>query len=346
MDDPIVRHRPNETWLHSIAWNFVIVNEQRTNNAGWASRIDYVREADTPLLAFVGDSFVEANQLPWPETCHGRLSTRLEGQVRVYSFGHGSAPLSQYLGYAEHVRDTYRPAALVIPIIENDFDQSFRNLLKSTRHHMFFAFDEQPDGELVLVRPALPPSESPFERMGRWLRNNSSLLRYRFHHVRAQLLPSWDVFLGGDPTGARRESAFSPTAPAGEHPEVVKLAYRATDAFLRMLPERSGLDPDRIVFVVDGLRPRHYTEDWKHEFDGSYYDVVRRYFMKQARAGGFEVIDMQPVFVDHYRSHQQAFNWVRDKHWNSVGHGLCAEQVGRSAAVRRIRSATTARETN
>ena len=43
----------------------------RTNNAGWVSEVDYLLEMDTPLLAFVGDSFVEGNHLPWGETCQG-----------------------------------------------------------------------------------------------------------------------------------------------------------------------------------------------------------------------------------------------------------------------------------
>ena len=50
--------------------------------------------------------------------------------------------------------------------------------------------------------------------------------------------------------------------------------------------------------------------------------------MDEARADGYEVIDMQPVFVDHYRAHQQPLNWLRENHWNALGHGLCAEQVG------------------
>ena len=43
-----------------------------------------------------------------------------------------------------------------------------------------------------------------------------------------------------------------------------------------MLPERSGLDPNGIAFVVDGLRPMRYTEGWEDHLDGSYHDVVRR----------------------------------------------------------------------
>lgn len=37
---------------------------------------------------------------------------------------------------------------------------------------------------------------------------------------------------------------------------------------------------------------------------------------------------MQPLFVEHYRAHRQAFNWLRDLHWNALGHGLCANHVG------------------
>ena len=110
-----------------------------------------------------------------------------------------------------------------------------------------------------------------------------------------------------------------------------------------MLPERSGLDPNGIAFVVDGLRPMRDTEGWEDHWDGSYHDVVRRYFMGRARAGGYDVIDMQPVFVDHYRSHEEPFNWTRDAHWNALGHGLCADQVGRSQVLHRFAALETER---
>ena len=124
--DRITRFRPNEQRRYSAGWDFYLVNEMRTNNAGWVSDIDYERTADTPLVAMVGDSYVQGDQVPWRDTCHGRLARRLDDAIRVYSFGINGAPLSQYLAYAEHARDSYRPVALVIPIVENDFDQSLR----------------------------------------------------------------------------------------------------------------------------------------------------------------------------------------------------------------------------
>ena len=329
-NDPIARFHPNEQWIFSLGWDFFIVNEQRTNSAGWISHIGYSREGDAPLLAVVGDSFVQGDYVPWPDTCHGKLAIKLDGLARVYSFGYNAAPLSQYLGYAQYIRDTYRPDALAIPIIENDFDESFARVIKAGRESTFFTFVERRSGDLVLAPPARRPEGDQdrdlSRRLDNWLRRNSRLYRYYSNHVGNRL--SW-----------RREST-------DDGPERVALAHRATDAFLRMLPERSGLDPDRIVFVVDAPRPMSYAKGWEHAFDGTYHDLARRYFIERARAGGYEVIDMQPVFVDHYRSHQQPFNWTRDKHWNSLDHGLCADQVALSAVLRRMLSATGALETN
>ena len=106
-----------------------------------------------------------------------------------------------------------------------------------------------------------------------------------------------------------------------------------------------GLAPQQIAFVVDGIRPYRYTEGWAHRWDGSYHDVIRQYFMDEARVDGYEVIDMQSVFVEDYRAHRQPFNWPRDLHWNALGHGLCAEQVTRSSTLQRLQTRTAAGDT-
>ena len=338
-DDPIARFHPNRQWLYAAGWDFYIVNEMRTNNAGWVSDIDYVREARSPLLAFVGDSFVEDDHLPWADTCHGRLTRSLEEKTRVYSFGMNGAPLSQYLAYVEHARDSHWPDALVIPIIENDFDQSFREFLHTDRHRVIFTFADRPDGELALIPPSAP-AERPtdgFRRLRRWVNQNSALLRYRYLHVRETRIYMNDERRRNDynPTGMS-DIPFMWTDPAAAHPDRVAVSRRAVDAFLRMLPERSGLPPQRIVFVVDATRPYRYSEGWEHRWDGSFHDVMRRHFMDRARADGYEVIDMHPVFVDHYRSYRQPFNWPRNIHWNALGHRLCADQVARSRMLQRL----------
>ena len=104
---------------------------------------------------------------------------------------------------------------------------------------------------------------------------------------------------------------------------------RAVDAFLERLPGYSGLDPGRILFVVDGAR---YAENLKTA-KGGFADEMRRYFIANARRRGYETIDMQPLFIAHHREHRRRFDWPHDAHWNALGHELCRDAVARSALL-------------
>ena len=99
--------------LGSKGWNFSIVNRVHINNAGFVNDRDYEAGETTPLLAVIGDSYVHAPMVSYPDTLHGRLSAAIEGRGRVYSFAASGAPLSQYLVWARHASDIYRPDAMV-----------------------------------------------------------------------------------------------------------------------------------------------------------------------------------------------------------------------------------------
>ena len=293
----------------------------KINNFGFVNDLDYDPDAQSPLLAVIGDSFVEALQVPFRDTCAGRLATRLDGTARVYSFGASGAPLSQYLGYAQYARDTFRPDGLAIVIIENDYDQSLRGYgLKKGMHQ----FAEQRDGQLVLERTDI-----------------SFRLRYRL--VRASALARYVMANLGMTRGrVQRLLAGENERELARQEELERTrlpdSKRAVDAFLEMLPEASGLEPGRIVFVVDGSRPRVYGDDAQgsaHEIyiDVDYVDVMRRYFMENARRRGFDTVDLEPAFVAHYSTHKERFDWPQDAHWNALGHEMCFEAAARSAML-------------
>ena len=324
-ESPVVRFRPDREFVWSRDWNFSLVNRVRINNFGFVSDFDYDPDAESALLAVIGDSFVEAFMVPHAETCAGRLATRLAGAVRVYSFGAAYSPLSQYLGYAEYVRDTFRPGWIVIVIIENDYDQS---LGKYGLRQGMYQFVERSGGRLALKRT-----------------DENFRLRYRL--VRASALARY-VMLNLGLTRGRMQELLRGLLPYGDEPELARQeeldrtriadSKRAVDAFLDMLPQAAGLDPQRIVFVLDGIRPRVYGEDatgTEHEayIDVSYVDAMRRYFMAHARRRGYETIDLEPAFVEHYRVHGQRFDWLQDAHWNPLGHEMCSEAVAGSALL-------------
>ena len=136
-ENPIARFEPGREFTWSRNWNFSIVNQVRVNNFGFVSDFDYDEDATDPLVAVIGDSYVEAFMVPFRETCAGRLATDLDGRARVYAFGVSGAPLSQYLAFAEYARSTFRPGALAIIVISNDYDESMLKYGRKPGMHQF-----------------------------------------------------------------------------------------------------------------------------------------------------------------------------------------------------------------
>ena len=316
---PIARLEPDREFTWSRGWDFPVVNTVRVNNAGFVSDADYEPDAPGPLLAVIGDSFVEAAMLPYRRTCAGRLATVLEPGARVYAFGLSGAALGQYLAWARYARDAFGPDGLVVIVVENDYDQS---LIEYGDWPGMHYFADRGDGRLVLERVDFAPS------LAYRLARRSALARYLAHHLKVRRsIPEVYSRITGRPARSRR---FSLRSPASAAPGRVSASKRAVDAFLDLLLEYSGLDPDRIVFVVDGIRPDLYDHERLDGARGSFVDVMNRYFLASADRKGYEVIDLQPRFTAHYREHGQRFEWPRDPHWNTLGHERCFEAVAGS----------------
>ena len=60
---PMAHFQPNVEYRWSRDWNFSVVTQKRSNNYGYIYAADYDPQARTPLLALIGDSLVEAQQV-------------------------------------------------------------------------------------------------------------------------------------------------------------------------------------------------------------------------------------------------------------------------------------------
>ena len=317
-ENPIFRFEPDREFTWSRDWNFSIVNRVKINNAGFVSDFDYEMNTSGPLLAVIGDSYVEALMIPFRRTCAGRLAGMLAPAARVYSFGTSGSALSQYLAYAEYVRDTFRADGLVVNVVGNDYDESLKKYSAVPGHHYFA---EKDDGRAALLR--IDREVSFLYELAR----SSALARYLVNNLRAQesvhAVRRWI-------TGRNNLEVFVGNTSASTHPTRIADSRRAVDAFLDRLPEFSGLPPERILFVVDGMRPHLYDEKELKVAEGSFVGVMRRYLMANAGRQGYQVIDMQPVFVEHYGRFRRKFEWPHDGHWNEAGHERCFEAVAGS----------------
>ena len=80
----VFRFTPNRNVVWSRGWDFAIVNRLRVNNAGYVNDQDYSADDARPLLAVVGDSYVEARwcliRRPFKDGLH-RLPRRTRGST-------------------------------------------------------------------------------------------------------------------------------------------------------------------------------------------------------------------------------------------------------------------------
>ncbi len=128
----IVRYEPN---AHATLYepdgssHTVEINKQ-----GWnSSHQDYTAEtpAGTTRIAVIGDSYVQASAVNVKEGFAEVTEQTLNAnghKAQVYRFGIDGAPLTQYLHMLRHEALAYKPNIVVIQLIHNDFDESYRFL--------------------------------------------------------------------------------------------------------------------------------------------------------------------------------------------------------------------------
>lgn len=310
-ESPMARFEPNVDYRWSRDWNFTVVTRKRSNNYGFIYATDYRPEERSPLLAVIGDSLVEANQVDAGQSVGELLNSALGGQGRVYSLAISGAPLSQYLAYAEYARNTFRAGALAFVVAPNDFDESLIKYKSDGRFHYFTE-----DGKLQRV---------DYELSGvKQVLRHSAVLRYVMQNLDAGL----------------RLRGLTQPSPAKETGQALERrladSYKAIDYFFDQLPGRSGLSGESIVFVLDPLRRAIYSpEAWAQARQG-YYGRIPQYFAEQARARGYEVIDLAPAFVRAHQLGRSIEVAPTDSHWSSFGHQVVAGELARSAVFRRL----------
>jgi hypothetical protein len=295
---------------YSRGWDFHTARTRRTNNEGFFSDFDY--EDGFSGIVAVGDSFVEAMQVDFDDTFHQRLAKNLG--VEIYNVALSGAPLSQYQAYVDEICERYRPTKIVIPIINNDFDES---LYEHRSRDGFFNYDE--DGTL---RP------TPYSLgLLRQAANASSLVRYVYFHLSLGALlnaPAPDEHddaedtSSGQDTPAQQDEPVKEAAPQQDDryaPHRVAAGY-----FLDNMAEVC-VAPSDIVFVVDALRSD------KGIYGGGEETPFMREFADGAARRGFSVIDLTPVMKARFEATGERFEFPDDAHWNARAHALIAETL-------------------
>lgn len=318
--NPILRFPSNQRFTYAKGWNFEILNYGRFNNYGFVNNQDYQSNPEDLLLAVIGDSYVEALMVPYEQSLQGRLAELYKGKGKVYSFGISGSQLAQYVAMAEYVWREFHPQGLVFVIIGNDFDESLVQVRSGL--HLFKRHSQ--DQSLSLIRTDYQPT------VLETILKHSAVVRYLWSTVGVgdlTRLPQWFT---------RSEVLYVGNTSRDASLERVRDSRLVVDSFFSELSRRVELEPARIQFVVDGMRPQLYSPEDLLKAQGSYFDLIRQYFIETAILKGYEVIDLQSRFIARHDKDGARFEFPTDGHWNGLGHQVAADAVSASNLAKMV----------
>jgi len=306
---PVAKFTPNRPYVFSLGWSLSLVNRGRINNDGFVNDQDYDSTATSPLVAVIGSDDVEGSRVPYDSSVQGELARALGGRERVYSFGGAGAALPQFLAWADYARQTFRPTHVVVVITPTDADHS---QVKYWQDHGFYHFRETEDGGLELMRLDYEPSRI------RQLVRTSALARY--------------LIMNGQSILAHEVGSVDGSMPAEPDAARTKDSERAVDKFLAELPSHTGLPPQRIVLVINSTGAALYDPRARDAGASTYAGHIRRYIAEHGQQGGFQVLDMEPIFEARFARDSVRFESPIEAHWNAAGHRVAAEAIANSLA--------------
>ncbi len=313
--DGLVRLQPGSEGVWRVGDD--VAGRYRVNAQGWNSgHATYDARAPEGVrrIAIIGDSFVEALQVPYTASLAERLEGAAKGRLQVYRFGISGAPLSHYLAMARHVAQTYHPDMIVLVLVHNDFDESFAAVAgRYTSSFLKFRMDgSQVAGEI-------PPA--PYRASWRDGLRQTATLRYLYY--RQKLNPANLV--------ARVWAARPPVYQANvaldnvmTQRDVIRGATDYAFARFQALSQEHSFRP---LLIMDGDRRAIAAGADSAPLYGSGALWLNAMAAEAAAKTELPFIDLHPLFEADWRLNRQSLNFVSDNHWNEHGHQVAAQAL-------------------
>ena len=328
--------------------------ESRTNSLGFLDRepIGLERAAASCHVAMIGDSYVEALQVPIADKFHVRLEELAAEELRhlditTSAFGiSGTGQVNQLAYYDEFAR-TLRPALLVLVFVDNDFMNNAPILDGLQRGRdpdrlIDVSATRGADGTITLRPPHPPSAESRLATMAstsplrysrvtdrlsdmspfaRWLELKK---RVRFPADTDPELVAWVALLSRrSPRYAAlldgwrpmtRGHILEPFLYAQDLPLVYEDALDFTGFALDQFRERADRDGAALVILTSN-------------YMGTRGDLGFDRLTALAEARGIPVIDYHDYVLRQGAEPRRDARWERDFHWNIAGHRWAAEAL-------------------
>ncbi|MGB0429804.1 MAG: SGNH/GDSL hydrolase family protein [Bacteroidia bacterium] len=281
------------------------------NNKGWLSTIDYESSGSEPLIAIIGDSYVEALQVNADQSFPSLIRKALKGQYRVYSFGKSGAPLSQYLHYSRYVKKHFNPKVIIFNVVHNDFIESLNAFNPNDKH--FLTLKSSAD-TIVEVEPIVNYNLAQYSFAKR-LVAKSALFRYAYLNLNLK------GKIGSKKGNKNKEVTVNANINVSK---VLKHKIEITKGVDYVFSCLNNEQPkSRIIFVIDAPRRDIYRGNKAN----SNVLFLNKLIADMCQKYGFEYIDLTTTMQNDFKLNKIKFNSELDDHWDQYGHKIVAKQL-------------------
>lgn len=314
---------------------FPVYAFKTSNDIGQFSDVDFSETTTNSLgilpIISIGDSYVEALQVSNSKTYHGLLNKYIGNngkKIRSTAIGSGGNPLSQYLisaMFAKKSLDNLN-SIFIFSIVSNDFEKSIIGG-KGVKYGGLFKLSDDDQSEHIFINR----SSSSATSIRRTIFNISALSRYFTINLEVYNFAYKYPFciLANFPCDDNKTfKANIMNTSESEDFQRYQNSRKASDIFLLKLSKLRETSAERknTVFVIDADRQHIYNPSLQKS---EYFNTQRKYFIEKAKSYGFTVIDMEPVFSNHYQKHNQKFEFSNDGHWNSHAHKIVSKEIAK-----------------
>ena len=310
-----IKFIPNQTGTYVVGAFGGNKARYQINSDGWNATRDFKSKRDpgTIRIAVIGDSYVEAFQVPPEEAMSAVLEKNLLRYfaLEVYPFGISGASLSQYMAKMRYVRNRFNPDLYIINIVHKDFPESLtskdRTILQSIRT----------TGEGFEVVKPITYQPSPVRRIFA----RSAVVRYLF--VNLKLGFKFEQLVRNLTHRAEDvKQTFEANVDVTQtNLETIKEAV--SYIFKNYLQEVEG-EREKLLLVMDSERNSIYEGVHPKNTRAFQYNKI---FSEVCNELSLYCIDLTEQFWSDFRQNKRWFNSKIDGHWNTYGHSVAANQI-------------------
>lgn len=308
----VVKYVPDQKGNYRV--RFEIDSRFQINQQGWNSgHYNFTESKDKDRVIILGDSYVEALQVPFNKSFAEVLERGLGSKWEVYRLGISGAPLSHYLWMLKKEALKYKPDIVVVNLVHNDFSESWQ-AQGGEYSSSFMKYKIGKDSnEIVDLAPTpYQPSQLSFIRTLAW---------YRFITYRFQVYPSVIFRKLLDREKGQR------IANVNIDELKVKRAVNKR-VFLHSLRQFKKLSEKfsfRLVMQIDGVR--QLIEAQSENSLGEEALWLNQMVMESCESEKVECVNLHTIFEQDYKENQKSFQFGSDAHWNQHAHTLVADSL-------------------